>query len=86
MICLSKNGDTQLPWRWRDSRLGIKLLSAWAALFLIGSSQTIVAQADPILFERIEEISLPTLPGAHEPSLTSHDGTLYMSWMQHDEG
>jgi hypothetical protein len=34
------------------------------------------------VLEQIEDVPLPSLPGAHEPFLTTHDGALYMSWME----
>ena len=34
------------------------------------------------LFEQIEDVSPPSPPGAHEPALTTHEGGLYMSWME----
>ncbi len=44
------------------------------------------AQTESRLFERVEEITAITTPGAHEPSLTSQNGALYLSWMEHEQG
>jgi hypothetical protein len=46
------------------------------------ASFPIAAQANSTLFEQTEEVPPPSLPGAHEPSLTSHEDTLYMSWIE----
>ncbi len=43
----------------------------------------VAARADAALIEQIEVVLSPTSPGAHEPSLTSHDGARYLSWMEH---
>ena len=50
-------------------------LSAMAAL-------PVTAQVQLPLFEQFEDVASPSRPGAHEPSLTSHEDALYMSWME----
>lgn len=42
----------------------------------------VAAQMSSTLFEQIEDVPAPSPPGAQEPSLTSHEDTLYMSWME----
>ncbi|MCK0166686.1 glycoside hydrolase [Jannaschia sp. S6380] len=42
----------------------------------------VAAQMSSTLFEQIEDVPAPSPPGAHEPSLTDHEDTLYMSWME----
>lgn len=44
------------------------------------------AQLEARLFERVEGVTAVTTRGAHEPSLTSHNGELYLSWMEHEQG
>ena len=43
----------------------------------------VMAETTGPLFEQVEDMPLPSQPGAHEPSLTTHGGALYMSWMEH---
>lgn len=44
----------------------------------------VAAQTHAALIDQVEDIVLPSSPGAHEPSLTSHNGVLYMSWLEHE--
>lgn len=68
-----------------DKRVGGLLGTLFAALVAAGAGSA-TAQTEEPLFERIEEITAVTTPGAHEPSLTSHNGALYLSWMEHEQG
>ncbi|NND43217.1 MAG: exo-alpha-sialidase, partial [Silicimonas sp.] len=42
------------------------------------------AQTHATLFDQVEDVGLPSKPGAHEPFLASHNGLLYMSWLEHE--
>lgn len=42
------------------------------------------AQETPRLFQRIEPLTPPWLQPASEPSLTTHEGALYMSWTEQE--
>jgi hypothetical protein len=57
-----------------------------SATFLAMASPPVAAQMSSPLFQQIEDVSPPSLPGAHEPSLTTHEGALYMSWMKQAGG
>lgn len=46
--------------------------------------QPVTAQTRATLVSQVEDIVLPSPPGAHEPSLTSHNGVLYISWIEHE--
>ena len=59
------------------------LLMLIAAVVSTAGGRAAIAQAAPPLAGFIEEIALPAAPGAHEPSLFSHNGKLYLSWMEH---
>ena len=70
-----------------DSRWA--LTQTWLAGLLVSaiglvSGFPVVAQTTAPLFEQVEDMLLPSLPGAHEPSLTTRGGALYMSWMEQD--
>ncbi|WP_165821331.1 exo-alpha-sialidase [Falsiruegeria mediterranea] len=46
--------------------------------------QPVTAEMRAALIDQVEDIDLPSPPGAHEPSLTSHNGVLYTSWIEHE--
>lgn len=62
------------------------LFGTLLAALLTASASLATAQTEVRLFERVEEITAVTTPGAHEPSLTSQNGALYLSWMEHEQG
>ncbi|MCR9111369.1 MAG: glycoside hydrolase [Rhodobacteraceae bacterium] len=53
-----------------------------SAIFSEMGSRPVAAQTHSPLFEQIDDVASPSPPGAHEPSLTSHEHALYMSWME----
>lgn len=67
----------------RRRRVPVGPIAVLSAAMSLLASLSGVAQTRPALFEHVEEISLPSRPGAHEPSLTNRFGTLYLSWMEH---
>lgn len=67
--------------KWFGGLFGTLLV----ALLTAGASLA-TAQTEVRLFERVEEITAVTTPGAHEPSLTSQNGALFLSWMEHEQG
>ena len=71
-------------WRnwWRDGPACFGLIVLLSAAFLAMTPHPVAAQMSSTLFEQIEDVPAPSPPGAHEPSLTSHEDTLYMSWME----
>ncbi len=85
--------ETMIPKKMRDyfrsspnsGRCGNIIGALFLALVTAGAGSA-TAQTKARLFERIEEVTAVTTPGAHEPSLTSHDGALYLSWMEHEQG
>lgn len=59
--------------------LGLVIAAIGFVLPQVGTAQT-----HATLVSQVEDIALPSLPGAHEPSLASHNGVLYMSWLEHE--
>ena len=76
--------------RWESGRLlgwgvgpaKIRLLVSLCATIMTIAGPPVSAQAASGLFELIEEVPTPAPLGGQEPSLTTHDNALYMSWME----
>lgn len=67
---------------WRDGPACFGLIVVLSAAILAMTPHPVAAQMSSTLFEQFEDVPAPSPPGAHEPSLTSHEDTLYMSWME----
>ena len=63
-----------------------RILGVLFATLVAAVPDSATAQFEARLFERVEEVTAVTKRGAHEPSLTSHNGALYLSWMEHERG
>lgn len=70
-----------LNW-WRHGPVCFGLIVVLSAAILAMTPHPVAAQMSSTLFEQIEDVPAPSPPGANEPSLTSHEDTLYMSWME----
>ena len=44
------------------------------------------AQSGTGAIDSVVDIAIPAALGAHEPSLVSHDGEIYISWIEHERG
>lgn len=67
---------------WRLGPVCFGLIVVLSAAILAMTPHPVAAQMSSTLFEQIEDVPAPSPPGAHEPSLTDHEDTLYMSWME----
>ena len=71
-----------LNW-WQVGPTCFALTVALSAAVSAMASLPVAAQVNAPLFEKIEDLPPPSSQGAHEPSLTTHEDALYMSWMEH---
>ena len=83
MTCRTKTADHRRSQGLRSAKalcglLGLVIAASGFVLPQVGTAQT-----HATLFDQVEDIALPSPPGAHEPSLASHNGVLYMSWLEH---
>ena len=67
-------------WQGGPTLFAITVVLSAANMAIISSS--VSAQENAPLFKRIEAVSTPSSFG-QEPSLVTHEGALYMSWMEH---
>ena len=70
------------PHWWRIGLICFVLIVIMAVAILSKVLTPVAVQMSAPLFAQIEDVPPPSPPGAHEPSLTSHEDTLYMSWME----
>ncbi len=82
MKCVADRRECRWPNWWRDGPACFGLIVMVSAAILAMTPHPVAAQMSSTLFEQIEDVPAPSPPGAHEPSLTSHEGALYMSWME----
>lgn len=82
MKCGADIRERAWPNWWRDGPACFGLIVVLSAAILAMMPHPVDAQMSSTLFEQIEDVPSPSPPGAHEPSLTSHEGALYMSWME----
>ena len=84
MTCRTKTRDHRRSQGLRRAKalcglLGLVIAAIGFVLPHVGTAQT-----HATLFDQVEDVVLPSKPGAHEPSLTSHNGALCMSWLEHE--
>ena len=70
------------PHWWRIGLTCFVLIVILAVAILSKVLTPVAVQMSAPLFAQIEDVPPPSPLGAHEPSLTSHEDTLYMSWME----
>lgn len=82
MICSAwqLNRNRKLTGREVGVRRGV--LCAFLVLALLIGPQAVLAETKVDLLERVDILRPPVAPAAQEPSLTTHDGALYMVWME----
>jgi len=74
--------EGRYPYWWSGGSAFFGLIVVLSAAILAMTLHRDATQMSSTLFERIEDVPAPSPPGAHEPSLTSQEDTLYMSWME----
>lgn len=84
MTCRTKTRDHRRAQGLRSAKalcglLGLVIAASGFVLPQVGTAQT-----HATLFDQVEDVVLTSKPGAHEPSLASHNGLLYMSWLEHE--
>lgn len=84
MICRRKTGDHRRAQSLQRAKTSIGLPGLVIAAIGIVLPQAASAQTRAAVLDQVENIVLPSPPGAHEPSLASHNGVLYMSWLEHE--
>lgn len=83
MKCGSDIRKRTWPNGWREGPACFGLIVVLSAAILAMTPHPVAAQMSSTLFEQIEDVTAPSPPGAHEPSLTIHDAALYMSRTGH---
>ena len=82
MKCVAEKRERRCPHWWQVGPTCLVLTIALSAAISAMAPRSVAAQAATPLFEQIEDVPAPSPSGAHEPSMTSHEDTLYMSWME----
>ena len=84
MICRRKTRDHRRSQSLQRAKTWIGLSGLVIAAIGFVLPQAASAQTRAAVLDQVEDIALPSPPGAHEPSLASHNGVLYMSWLEHE--